>query len=243
MEYNRDYFIFGEPIQTKFGAVRFLTYKEYLSYLPQLSLISMNTLHIYYHYKNEVKKPTEEEKQTLLEFKETPLYQIVLSTPQFLQTYIEIFTKLITFNENVDCSEIFANEKDFMDIRKLIMDMNVVTEEEVSPNEEIQRGFERSRRAKQLEAPKQSFLDIVTCIVTGTPHSFEEVSKMNVMQIYALYGRIGAFFNYKTSTLFATVAEKVNVELWNKHINLFEKESHAIEYDKFKNKTGSIFND
>ncbi len=243
MEYNRDFFIFGEPIVTKFGEVRFLTYKEYLTHLPQLSLMSMNNLHIYYHYKKVFKDMSNEDIESLNQLKDTSLYEIVISTPQFLQTYVDIFNMLIEFDDDIEIAHIFENQDDFMAIRKLIMDMNVVTEEDVSPNEEIQKGIERSRRVKQQDTPKQTFLDMVTSIVAGTPHSFEDVCNMSVMQVYALYARLGAFFNYQTTTLFATVAEKVNIELWNKHIDLFEKESHAIEHDKFKKTTGSIFDD
>ncbi|RKJ67867.1 hypothetical protein D7X33_24675, partial [Butyricicoccus sp. 1XD8-22] len=228
---------------TKFGKVRFLTYKEYLTHLPQLSLISMNNLHIYYYYKKAITGLSEEDIKSLEELKNTSLYEIVISTPQFLQTYIDIFNMLIEFDVDIEITHIFENKDDFMGIRKLIMDMNVVTEEDVNPNEEIQRSIERSRRVKQHESPKQTFIDMVTSIVAGTPHSFEDVYNMNVMQVYALYARLGAFFNYQTSTLFATVAEKVNIELWNKHIDLFEKESHSIEHGKFKKTTGSIFDD
>lgn len=243
MKYNRDMFIFGKPIDTKFGKVRFLTFEEYHTFLPQLSLISMNNLHIYYYNKKAMKNPSQAEMELLKGLKEASLYEIVLKTPQLLATYIEIFNKLITFKKGVDCTYILKSEVDFFEMRKLIMDMNVISEEDVNPNEEIQSGIERSRRAKQAEAKKQSFVTIVTSIVAKTSHSYEEVSQMNVMQVYALYARIGAFLNYETTTLFATVAEKVKIELWDKHIDLFEKESHSIEHDKFKRGTGSIFSE
>lgn len=248
---NRDFYIFGQPIKTEFGLVRFLTYQEYLLNNSELSLISQNVLHLYYLYRKQIEKEnnSKEALEEFKSFKEQKLYDVVLSTNYILESYIKIL-KLVLDNNGYSDDDledviysIFSSEDSFLQIRNIIMDMNVLTEEEVNPTEEIQRFIEHSRTVKQQGAPKQTPIDIITSIVAGTPHSFEDVMNMNVMQVYALYARLGAFFNYQTTTLFATVAEKVNVELWNKHIDLFEKESHVISHEKFMQTTGKIFSD
>jgi len=241
MEYNRDFFIFGEPIETIFGKTRFLTYREYLTRQSQLSLMSMNSLHIYYYFRDADKNITKDELEELQKLKEIPLLQIVMDISQFKSTYEDIFKTLIDFKENTSVNEIFADNDVFMQMRKLILDMNVTIESEVSPNEEIQKAIERSRRVKQTESEKQSFVDIVTSIIASTSNSFEDVCNMNVMQVYAIYARIGAIFNYQTSTLFSTVAEKVNIELWNKHIDLFEQKSDTLSENEFKSQFGGLF--
>jgi len=244
LDYDKNMFIFGEPIETRFGIIRYLTYKEYLKYLPYLSLISQNTLHLYYQFKRIYKEKgilnDEKTKTALEQMKKSSLYEIIITREEMLGAYILVAQLVLDLNEEINLEKIFGTEEDFMFFRKLIMDMNVLTEEEVSPNEEIQNAIERSRRVKQKETEQQSFVDMVTSIVASTNHSFEEVCKMTVFQVYATYARIGAIYNYHASTLFATVAEKVKVESWNKHIDLFAQESDVLTKDEFDNKFGSI---
>ena len=240
--YDKNLFIFGESVQTEFGEVRFLTYREFLQNSSELQLISQNTLHIYYYYKNQLKAvgASASDMEQLKEIKNVDLYEIVLSTQQILNAYLKIFRLAFDRNDNVPLEKILSNPESFHFIRKLIMDMNVLTEEKVSPNEEIQSAIERSKRVKQDNSQEQSFVDIVTSIVASTNNSFEDVCNMNVFQVYAIYARVGAIFNYQTTTLFATVAEKVNIESWNKHIDLFKDEDDSLSRDEFSKKFGSL---
>jgi len=241
---NKELFIFGEPIETDFGMLRFLTYKEYLQNISELSLISQNILHLYYLYKKQLEqdKVSKEYLDEFKQFKEQSLYSVVVNTEYILEAYVKIMKLVIDCNNYAEnelmdiISLIFSSEDYFIYIRKMIMDMNILTEDDVSPNEEIQRGIERSRRVKQQENEKSSFVD-------STSNTFEDVCNMTVFQVYAIYARIGAIFNYNTTTLFATVAEKVKIESWNKHIDLFEKENHAIDYSKFSKQFGSMLDD
>jgi len=246
---SRDFYIFGEPIDTKFGKIRFLTYKEYLLNLSELSLISQNVLHLYYMYRKqfEKEKNSKELIEELNQYKKKNLYEIVLGTDYILEAYLKILLLVLDTNEYSDeefkivIDAIFSTEEDFMYIRNMIMDMQVLTEDDVSPNEEIQKAIERSRRVKQHSSDKQSFVDIVTSITASTNNSFEDVCNMTVFQVYATYARISAIFNYNTTTLFATVAEKVSIEAWNKHINLFEKKTDTLTQEEFKSQFGGLF--
>src|SRR5690606_7116237 len=101
--------------------------------------------------------------------------------------------------------------------------------------------IEKSQRQKQKDGEKQTFSDIISSVVVGSPHSYEEVANMTVLQLYSTFYRISQFQNYKTSTLFATVAEKVQIESWNKHIDLFEKTSSGISASEFNKTYGGMF--
>ncbi|MFJ7982433.1 hypothetical protein ACIQ1D_19405 [Lysinibacillus xylanilyticus] len=242
LDYDKNLFIFNEPVDTQFGSIRFLTYREYLSHSSEISLISQNTLHIYYNFKNQLKEAKADEKsiEALKELKESNLLEIVLTTRQLLNAYLKIFQLVFDGNEEPQLERIFETSENFHFVRRLVMDMNVITEEKVSPNEEIQRAIERSRRFKQQSSQEQTFVDIVTSIVASTSNSFDDVCRMNIFQIYAIYARVGAIYNYQTSTLFATVAEKVNIESWNKHIDLFKSEDDVISKEEFDNKFGGL---
>ena len=240
--YDKNLFIFGESVLTDFGELRFLTYREFLQNSADLQLISQNSLHIYYYYKTQLKAigANASDIEQLKELKDADLYEIVLSTKQILNAYLKIFQLVFDRNDNIPLEQIFSKTEIFHFVRKLIMDMNVLTEEKVSPNEEIQSAIERSRRVKQNNSEEQSFVDIVTSIVASTNNSFEDVCSMNIFQVYAIYARVGAIFNYQTTTLFATVAEKVNIESWNKHIDLFKVEDDSLSRDEFSKKFGSL---
>ena len=53
---NRDYYIFGEPVETVLGNVRFITYKDYIVQAAELSTLTLNVLHIYYQYLKKIDK-------------------------------------------------------------------------------------------------------------------------------------------------------------------------------------------
>ncbi len=240
--YDKNLFIFGESVETEFGEVRFLTYREFLQNSTDLQLIAQNTLHIYYHYKNQMKAvgASASEMEQLKEIKDIDLFEIVLGTQQILNAYLKIFQLVFDRNEKAPFEQIFSSSENFHFIRKLIMDMSVLTEDKVSPNEEIQSAIERSKRVKKNNSEEQSFVDIVTSIVASTSNSFEDVCNMNVFQVFAIYARVGAIYNYQATTLFATVAEKVKIESWNKHIDLFKVEDDSLSRDEFSKKFGSL---
>lgn len=242
LDYDKNLFIFGEKVETPFGIIRFLTYREYLSHSSEISLISQNTLHIYYNFRNQLDSVKADEKtmEALKELKETDLIEIVLSTEQLLNAYLKIFQLVFDRNEEMQFEKLFESKESFNFVRALIMDMNVITEDKVSPNEEIQKAIERSKRFKQQSSEELTFVDIVTSIVASTSNNFEDVCGMNVFQIYAIYARVGAIYSYQTSTLFATVAEKVNIESWNKHIDLFKSEDDVISKNEFDKKFGGL---
>lgn len=256
LDYNKDDLIWGDDIYTDYGKIRFLTYKEMLFNSKEVSLISQNVLHIYYYFLNDLKKirASKEEIEELKEIKDSELIELVLTTQSLLSAYLRIFdlvidvdTDLIRTDFEKEDEYIFMKYKNilsssaiFMFVRKLIMDMNIVIEERVSPNEVIQKAFERSSRIKSRTSQKQSNGDVITSIVANTNYSYKDVGEMTVFQVYALYARIGAIFNHKTTTLFATVADKVEVESWNKHINLFEEEQDSMTREQFTSKFGSM---
>src|SRR5690606_3978759 len=160
-------------------------------------------LHLYYQYKKANIDKNPEVDKILGELKNDSLYNIVKDNSTFANAYFTIFKLAIDDIEVIE--KIFDDEKLFMSYRQLILDMQMMVEEQVSPNEEIQKSLERSRRVKQQEAEKTAFSDIVSAVVAGTSNSFKDVTEMTVLQVYAVYYRMSAIFEYSTTTLFATV--------------------------------------
>lgn len=246
---ERDFYIFGKPIKTEFGLVRFLTYEEYWRNATELNLISMNTLHIYYLYRKEFIKQRKDEKflEEFKNFKKQSLYKIVTNTDWLLNSYFKIFRMVLDVNEYSDQEmadviySIMEYEESFMYFRKLIMDMNLLQEEEVSSNEEIQEWNEISKQTKQQINGEKTFVDIVTSIVASTKYDFEEVADKTVFQINSLYARLGAIHNHNATVLFAIVSPDVDIEPWDKHIDLFEnKSTNSMKRSEFDRKYGNM---
>src|SRR5690606_2518444 len=211
MSVNRDFFILGEPIDTRFGKVRFLSYLEYLMNIQDVNLISMNTLHIYYNFKENIEKlpiSKEQKKELLDELKPTKkmkLFDYIKKDKQFKDAYFKMF-KMVLVDLNIDVIDaIFDDEKIFMEFRSLFMEMNMVHEEEVNENETIQQFIQNSKKAKAANAGKNTLSDLISSVAVGAGYTFREVKEMTVLQVHAAYYRIAALKNYDASIIWATI--------------------------------------
>ncbi len=235
----KEFYILGLPINTPIGECHFLKVKEYPDYFMNLQVVALTKNHI-------ISKYTELNKDgSLSEFIEelhkVNLFEIVLGIPEIKEAYDRMFDKVFGQDEIITQIE---NENDFSYFRNLVMTMNCLKEETVNPNPEIQRALERSKRVKSQEADKIDFADMVTSIVGYNGLTYDDLNNFTIYQLYMTYYRIAQFKNYDTSTLFATVAsDKINIESWSKHINLFEEEKHTISHEKFKQTTGSVLSE
>lgn len=245
MNIDKELFIFGEPVETEVGLVRFLTYKEYLMNMSLLNLISMNVLHFYHQFRKMIDSKDKEALDELEELKNTKLLSLVLSIREVVDAYMTVFSMVLDLNEpeiiESNLEKVFDDEDLFMKFRELVLDTNMLIEDEVSPNPEIQKGIEISRKLKSESGDRQTSTDIITSVVAGTSTTFEEVCKMTALQLYAVYYRIGAIKSYDTSTLFATVSSDVKIESWSKSIDLFKKETSTIDKKQFDKKYGGLF--
>ena len=155
-------FITGKPIELPYATFRFLTFEEYIDYQESLGVISLGTLNIYYNYKKVLDKPSEEEKEFLQQLKDAPLRQIIMSDKLFLQSYLDIFEKVIEFKEGYSLEEVFETDEKFMEVRKIVMDMNLAKEEKAFYNEELQEGMERGKQLNKGQGEAQTSEDIIT---------------------------------------------------------------------------------
>lgn len=234
----KEFYILGLPIQTEIGNCHFIKVREYPDYFMDLQVVALtkNQIISKYHEINKDKSLNE----FIEELNRASLYEIAIGIPDVRESYFNVFSKV--FNDESIIEKL--DEQTFSYYRKLIMQMNVLKEEEVNPNPEIQRALERSKRVKANEGEKFEFADIVSSVVGFNGLSYLDINEFTVYQLYMTYHRIAQIKNYDTSTLFATVsADKVKIDNWSKHINLYEEEKHAIAHEKFKQTTGSVFDE
>jgi hypothetical protein len=236
---DREFYIFGRPVNTELCKVRFLTYMEYIENLRDISMISLNSLHIYYQYKKLSEKAEQEFNDALEHLKEEKLFAIVDNLQEFRAAYFTVFSLVIDDLEVVE--KILNDENLFNYYRELVMDMNMLQEEEVSPNPEIQEFIDAGRELAQQNSDKQTYSDIMSSIVIGAGIDYETIANWTVLRVYATYYRIGAFKNSDVTALFATVTDKVKYETWGKKIDLFENKKSGIKMSDFNKKFGSLF--
>lgn len=229
------FYILGLPIETEIGICNFLKVKEYPDYFMDLQVLGMTKNHVISEYTKVNKDGNLDE--LIEELYRVELPEIVFGIPEIKESYIRIFSKV--FN-NEDAFGLLTDQN-FSYFRLLIMTMNGMKEEAVNPNPEIQKAIERSKRVKGREGDKFEFADMVTSIVGFNGLTYDAINEFSIYQLYMTFYRISQIKNYDTSTLFATVStEKIDIESWSKHINMFEEDKHSISHDKFKKTTGSI---
>lgn len=233
-----EFYILGLPIETEIGECNFLKVREYPEYFMDLQVVALTKIHIYNKY-HELNKDG-----SLNEFLEhlnnASLFEITSSIPQISESYEKLFQKV--FDNKKILNQI--DEKNFSYYRSLVLKMNGIKEEEVNPNPEIQRAIERSRRVKSQDGDKLEFADIVTSIIGHNGLTYDDLNEFTIFQLYMTFHRIAQIKNYDTSTLFATVAsDKIKIDSWSKHINLFEDEKHGISREEFNSTTKKVFED
>lgn len=221
MIYNKDFFWTGQPIQTDIGSAHFLKVKDYPHYYNSMQIFSMSKNELYYTFYKSNKN--HEFDEILKIIKKNELYEIVISIPFVLKAYFDIFTKVFS-DENV-LEKI--NKNNFLEYRKLIMDMNCMKEKYVSSNPTIQKFLEKSERFKKQEHGEMTFSDIASTIVAFSGMSYEVLNEMTIFQFFLTFYRICQIKNYDTSTIFATVAgDTIKIDSFFKHINMFEDQNN-----------------
>lgn len=234
----KEFYILGLPVDTPIGHCNFLKVKDYPDYFMSLQIVGLTKNHIISKYSELNKDGSLDE--FMLELRNSDMFEIAMGIPELHEAYLKLFNKL--FNDENILFDVTKENFDYY--RKLVMTMNCLKEEVINPNPEIQAAIERSRRVKSQEGEKLEFSDIVTSVVGYNGLTYSDINEFSLYQLYMTYYRIAQFKNYDTTTLFATVsADKIKIDSWSKHINLYEDEKYAITQDEFNSAIGTTVND
>lgn len=242
---------FKKPVDTPFGALRFLTFDEYMEFQNELTWIAQNVLHIYYIMLKTIPEEDKESRKKFKEIKEYPLRNLVWAYEMIRESYEIIMIKMLDQNEYAQdpktfknvILDIFSQDESFLLIREYIMKMNLLKEDKVSPNAKLQQLFERDRevnnRAHGDITPTLS--DIAFTVASLTPHTIDEVELMSPIQVHTLYARISANKDYERGILFSTVSNEVEIESWAKKVDLFAVKDTSISRNAFEQKNAGMF--
>lgn len=232
VQIDDSFFILGNPIETNLGKCHFIKVKDYPNYFMDLHIVSLTKEHIIQRFSSMSKD--ERVIKFIEEMRKSSLFDIVREVLDVRESYIRLFDKLF---EGEGVFHEIKKEKEFEEYRQVVLRMSCIKEEEINPNPEIQKAIDRSKRVKAQNSGKFEFVDMVTSIVGFNGLTYKHINEFTVYQLYMTYYRIAQIKNYDTSTLFATVAaDKVDIENWSKHIDMFEEEKHFVTQGEF-NKT------
>ena len=227
-----DFYVLGLPIETRVGNLSFIKVKDYPDCHENLNAIRMTKDHIVkIFYDNGMAK------EDLDVLTKLSLFEMVQKIDDIRGFYVKMFELICDTEIDVD----MLDEELFTEIRTIILNMCVIKEEKINPNPEIQAWIEKSKNFKADTSGTLDFADIVTSVAIGGGYSYEQINDLTIYQLYMSFYRIAQFKNYDTTTLFATVAEKVDIDSWNKNIDMLKEETHGMSKEEFDKMGGSIF--
>ncbi|APA02230.1 MULTISPECIES: hypothetical protein [Bacillus] len=230
MEYSKDFFILGTPISTDIGECHFIRLKDYPQFVNDLSQMVKSKSEIIAEFQENNKFGQLD--SLINDFNASTLLDIVNVMDQLRASYQRVFAKV--FN-NPDAFQA-VDEKNFYDIRKLILDMHCLKEKKVSKNSELEKFNKKSRALKQSEN-NYDFSDIVSCVVQFTGYSSAEVLELTLPQLHSHFFRGAAFLNSSAAIVLSTVSPEAakNIGSWSQHIDLFEEEKNYITKKEARN--------
>lgn len=239
--------ILGNPIVTPFGKIRFYNYQEYVSNIEELTMMSFSILKFYYLYRAHMKElgASQKELVELKKMQEIELFDFVLANKEVLAAYIKVINDLVEPNEVYDFSQAETffkmDANDFYMLRQIILHMNLLKEEKLSPSPRVQDQLDKGKafRAKGKDAPNTDTILSSIFVATGVP--YQELSKMTAYQIISTYHRIHAFSDFMISSLFATVSPDVELMSWDINSEVMKDEEHGMSQDEFNQKIGGLF--
>lgn len=237
---DEQFYILGYPVKTDIGLCHFVRVEEYPEVFECLTGLTFDKNKFIADLHKQKKETTQKERKEALNeaIKATEnmsFLEIVNDHPQLNVWYKTLFTKVFRDQEIWDK----VTEENFSYLRQLIAKMNNITLPTTNPNPEIQAALERSEKAKSGEGV--NFTSIVTSLVVGSSVTYEEIEGMTLFQVNMTFKRISGFKDYETTTLFATVAEKVDVRNWAENIELTQGDKHAMTKEEFNQTTKEVF--
>lgn len=242
--------IFGQPIETYYGKARFYTYTEFLERQVELNYISMSVLGYYYAIRRELINQGAS-KQELIELKEMQkieLFDFIRITPFVLEAYKKVFHEVFELPEEEQGKYldtdfyITMDKEDFYNMRDIVMRINLLKEEVMSPSPRVQDRFDREKERKRREAGEGATIETVLSTLTlFTGKDYQELGEMTAYQILNTYQRVHAFGEFFITTLFKTAGAEVDIAMWDKnHTMLEENKPSGMTATEFNKKFGSM---
>lgn len=255
----RERALLGLPIETPFGELKPLSLLDYLERGDALAAITFDIRRVLHEIRlsqpDEKHRNSEEMTELLREMeKEYSIKQLLITYMEpYFHAYVDIISRCRvlegqeTFEEKQKETFEFLQDmepKEFDALRKIILEINNQPEQTASLDPTVQQWKEKALRYKSSGSGDDSpnLSTMATSIVSFSGHTFEEVLSWNITQLHQVFQRIGFFKAYETTTLFATVTDKIDIQDWSKNIVIEndsnDSSSFAMSYDSLKSTMG-----
>lgn len=217
-----DLSIISIPLKTKYGTIRPIKVKEYPNLLIELEILKLQDWEIKKIIKKTIKGlPLEsflieqlENKTALKCIQENMLSNKKLGIEGLLDKYNNLFRKLvIDFEDNFMMK--FANQTEFDEFRKLILDYNRIGYIDWNPNPRL-RHFQKLDIFAKKTINKDIDFDAIYTTLMCAGHSPHNINDYSLAQFYSAFSRYQYIKSYDTSTLFKTVDNKYEITEWFK---------------------------
>lgn len=243
---NHHFKIKGKSIKTKYGTVRPILVDEYEKFIPYISFLKKyprTIKSILFNMKVNETDDYEKRGSYKNDLDNNDLVYFIIKNDYGLKDSLNDMLNFIM--DDYDSSiytTILESDDSWDEFRKFILSFNGIIVEDESDDPEIRKFDEYSRALKEAKGQTVDFESIYTSILVRTGMDTNQINNLTIYQFYSIFKRIGAFFNYETSTLYKTVDSKgtINVIPWSTVIEKNNKES--IKLSDFGKKFGKDFN-
>lgn len=236
MENIKQFYILGQPIETKLGTIRFIKVKEYPQFAELLGylLIEKNEL------LNQFKKLSQldESMKILYDFlKDRTMFEFIKTIRDYNMNFFGLYqiyeghVELFKFCFNEDVFDKIETDKEFEYYKELILEMNAIPYEKPNPNPEIERFNKMKRWLNHNKGESITFEAMYTSVWAYLGECPDELT---LYQFHKLFERIAQFKNFDISSISAMFSEKPKIEWWFKDLSQNNEEQQYLDEKDLK---------
>lgn len=139
--------------------------------------------------------------------------------------------------------EHYINKKNYNEIRKIIMQQNLLFERKIYKNKITQEWADKALEAKMKNSAKIGVEEMLTTVSVYKGVNYEQLKEYSIYQLYSDFYRIRMIKSYDTDVSAKCAgAEKVTIEDFAKELDLFKSpyDSLFVSKEKVKNLNNAI---
>lgn len=248
IEALKPFYIYGRPIETPIGKLRFLTVGEWYDFVVEgyLSALLMEKQELEAKLKPLV--DLDDGVKTIFDILQQSEYFAFLFNIGVLiddggfdlkSSYIymlgiahlyEATKKMLEFCFGEDVFNKISNQEEFDFYRDLIVETNCISHEKPNPNPEIEK-FNKLKRL--MNKNKGHTVDWESMYTSVGLEIGKDPDEMTLYKFHKYFARIAQFKNYDRSVLYSVVSDN-KVEPWYQAIEDKKEELQTISEDKLK---------
>jgi len=216
MDNIKEFYIIGDPIDTRIGKLYPVTVKEYPYFIKHIGTLQFDKRDLLFYLSGMVSQ--NEEMRPIFDLANSiPLFNFITYFADesykgsFLYELYEQYKALFSFCFRKDVFDMIQDNEEFDYFINLIIDFNDLSREKVSHNPELARFDRLKQKLNELKGESITFEAMYTSVLLS---SNTHPNEMTLYQFNKAFDRIMQYKDNDTTTLFATVSDKVDIVPW-----------------------------